>query len=97
VRNLTKDLKKNNRFSILEPDPSVCQRAELTEIDCIITPALVFDKKNHRLGYGFGYYDRLIKLLPNAYTIGIGFKEQFYDADLPIDPHDVFLHQVYLF
>jgi len=54
----------------------------------IIVPMLGFDPKtNHRLGFGGGFYDRLIASQPKAKTIGICFKEFALD-NLPVEPHD---------
>ncbi|MBP7075375.1 MAG: 5-formyltetrahydrofolate cyclo-ligase [Rhabdochlamydiaceae bacterium] len=81
-----------SKLGILEPIPSLCKIA--THIDVILVPALVFDTKNHRLGYGKGYYDRWLEK-GRAYSIGVGFKEQLIEQ-LPSDPHDIQLNQLCL-
>ncbi len=76
-------------FGILEPvrDDRFLTRAE--EVDCVIVPGVVFDKKNNRLGRGGGYYDRFLKQLrPDACKVGLAFSFQIVDA-VPTDPHDV--------
>ena len=49
---------KINRYGIPEPETKniVCP-------DILLIPLLAFDKNLNRLGYGGGYYDRLIKKL----------------------------------
>jgi 5-formyltetrahydrofolate cyclo-ligase len=91
VTNLETELAPS-KLGILEPIPSLCKMA--TRIDVILVPALAFDTKHHRLGYGKGYYDRLLEK-SSAYSIGVGFKEQRTDL-LPSDPHDVQLNQLCL-
>lgn len=44
-------------FGILEPDDS-CPLVPKEEIDLVLVPALCYDRRGYRLGYGGGYYDR---------------------------------------
>lgn len=55
-------------------------------IDLIIIPALMADSKKYRLGYGKGFYDRLITKT-NAKTVVCLPKELYIDK-LPVEPHD---------
>jgi 5-formyltetrahydrofolate cyclo-ligase len=59
----------------------------------IIVPLLAFDKNNHRLGYGGGYFDRTISHLKNSghkfITVGLAYAVQKYDDDLPIESNDM--------
>ena len=54
-----------------------------------IVPLLAFDRRGYRLGYGKGYYDRLLAD-GSVTTIGVGFAEQEIDM-LPDEPHDIAL------
>lgn len=58
-------------------------------LDLVLVPGLAFDPRGHRLGFGLGYYDRVLpKLNPAALSIGIGYAFQIVEM-LPNDPHDV--------
>lgn len=86
VTNMAKELQLDkNKF--FEPNPNKCQRA--THFDLILVPGIAFDAKGTRLGFGKGYYDRLLSRLPSCLTIGVGFQEQFSHKPLPRDHHDV--------
>jgi len=54
--------------------------------DLTIVPMLAFDRRGYRLGYGKGYYDRLLGATPMP-TIGVAFAAQEVDA-LPVEPYD---------
>lgn len=76
-------------FGILEPQlPSFSHH----EIECILVPALCFDKAGFRLGRGKGYFDRLIASLHQREIfpklIGVGFKEQLHPELLPRESFD---------
>lgn len=77
-----------NEHGLLEPDPEKCQRAHTDEIALILVPALAFDQRGHRLGYGKGLYDRFLRPLPQK-KIGVGFQEQLANFNLPADHNDV--------
>ena len=55
--------------------------------DLTIVPLLAFDRRGYRLGYGKGFYDRLLGGAPMP-TIGVAFAAQEVDA-LPVEPFDV--------
>ena len=62
---------------------------ESKKIDLIIVPGLCFDKENNRLGYGKGYYDRILRE-NDAKSIAICFKEQILEDEiLPTIDSDV--------
>ena len=64
------------------------------DFDIVIVPMLGFDPKTkHRLGFGGGFYDRLIEKQPDTQTIGVCFDE-FVVEDLPIEPTDKSLQKI---
>jgi 5-formyltetrahydrofolate cyclo-ligase len=62
-------------YDIDEPLPTAEMIAD-EEVDLIIVPALAFDPRGHRIGYGHGYYDRLLPRLPRAFKVTIGYDFQ---------------------
>ncbi len=60
------------------------------KFDVIIVPMLGFDKRLHRIGYGGGYYDRLLKEHPEAQKIGVCFEASKVEQ-IPDEPHDIAL------
>ena len=76
---------KINKYGIPEPEPK-----NLVYPDVLLIPLVAFDKNLNRLGYGGGYYDRLIKKLSkkkNTIKIGLAFSIQEIDK-VPINVYD---------
>ena len=61
--------------------------------DVFLIPLLAFDRLGNRLGYGGGFYDRTLALLPQALRIGCAFAAQELDS-VPQGPYDQRLHAV---
>jgi 5,10-methenyltetrahydrofolate synthetase len=53
----------------------------------LLIPCLGFNAEGYRLGYGGGYYDRTLELLPRPHTLGIAYSNQ--EAVFSHAPHDV--------
>ena len=78
-------------FGIKEPEQR--EAVDKSEVDVFIVPALAFDKKGARVGFGKGYYD---KLLSDTRAVKVGFLYSFQLFDyLPSEEHDIFMD--YLF
>lgn len=76
-------------YGIPEPPREACLSPEAFSPDLILVPGLAFDRRGARLGFGGGYYDRLLALpmAQNAFTVGLGYDFQLL-ALLPSDPWD---------
>jgi 5-formyltetrahydrofolate cyclo-ligase len=68
------------------PEPPA-PRAFVDQADALLVPGLLFTPRGERLGNGGGYFDRLLRSMPNAARIGLAYDEQVVDA-LPIEAHD---------
>ena len=79
------DLQKG-AWGIPEPKDNCSSLEKLEELELIVVPGIVFDKKGHRLGYGKGFYDNLLKNFPNQ-TVGLAYDFQVVE-ELPVDTHD---------
>jgi 5-formyltetrahydrofolate cyclo-ligase len=85
---------QRGNYGILEPHPDAPVLSP-SEVDVMLVPAVACDAQGYRLGYGGGFYDRLLSSPEwvNILTIGIIF-ELAYLPQLPIDPWDSRLHAV---
>lgn len=63
VDDLQKDL-RTDPSGRRQPDPARCRPMPIDSIDIAIVPGIVFDEKGGRIGFGEGYFDRLIPNLP---------------------------------
>ena len=84
---------KLNDFSQLEPGyfgiPEPV-RGEIVEWPqaLMIMPGVAFDRKNHRVGYGGGFYDRYLEKHPLIQRVAIAFSFQMF-PEVPTEPTDI--------
>ena len=52
---------ENSFYGLKEPNPAVTKESKPAEIDLLLVPGLIFDRKGYRIGYGGGYYDRFLQ------------------------------------
>ena len=66
-----------------------CELLPVGAIDWVLVPGVAFDPEGHRIGYGGGYYDRLLALLPpGARRVAGAFEVQVVDR-VPAAAHDL--------
>ncbi|HSK90983.1 MAG TPA: 5-formyltetrahydrofolate cyclo-ligase [Euzebyales bacterium] len=88
VRDLAGDLRPT-RLGIREPDPQRRRSARVDRLDVVIAPGVAFDALGRRIGYGSGFYDRLLpRLRPGTPVIAAAFAVQIVAA-VPEAAHDV--------
>ncbi len=93
IKNRRKDLKKG-AYGILEPIRGKVKPAVIKEAELVIVPGVVFDKRNHRIGRGAGFYDRFLKKVGKKIPkVGLAFSFQVVDR-VPTAKHDYRLDKV---
>ena len=80
-------------LGIWEPKPELREqeqrRAKVQELDLLVIPGLAFDRQGGRLGYGKGYFDRLLLgARADALLAAVAFECQLF-ATVPMQPYDV--------
>ncbi len=78
---------EHHHFGFLQPIATAPLVSAAT-IGIVLVPGLVFDGAGGRIGYGKGYYDRLLADLPWAVPVGVTTTALVVGA-LPTGPHDV--------
>ena len=69
------------------PEPLRGTPATIGEIDIVIMPGAVFDEQGNRLGYGAGFYDRLLAGY-RGMIVALAFEAQIV-PNVPVSAHDV--------
>ena len=75
----------HHRWGMPEPPPD-SPAAPLEEIELVLVPGVGFDLQGGRIGFGGGFYDRLLVQL-NAVRVGVAY-EQSTVEEIPTDDHD---------
>jgi len=73
------------------PEPAVLaddRKVGISDVDAVIVPGAAFDRNGNRIGYGGGFYDRLLAGMQRATPIiAPAYEEQVIDA-VPAEQHD---------
>lgn len=74
-----------SRFGALQP-PADAPEVSLDTVDAVLLPGLAFDAWGIRLGYGGGFYDRLLPAF-HGLTVGV-IADALIVPELPAEDHD---------
>ena len=71
------------------PEPNVSEERimNVSDIDLIIVPGVAFDDQCNRLGYGNGFYDKMLNEKSSP-AVALSYEEQIMDS-LPVQSHDI--------
>lgn len=69
------------------PEPANGKAVDVPHIQFMVVPGAAFDERGNRLGYGAGFYDKLLKDFKGA-SAALAFELQIVE-NVPFDPHDV--------
>ncbi|MGD2080788.1 MAG: 5-formyltetrahydrofolate cyclo-ligase, partial [Nitrospirota bacterium] len=59
------------------------------DVDLVVVPGAAFDEKGNRLGYGKGYYDKLLSSEDaRPSLVALAYEEQMVEA-IPAEAHDI--------
>jgi 5-formyltetrahydrofolate cyclo-ligase len=76
-------------FGVREPAEEDLNFVPPDQIDLVVTPGLAFDRRGGRIGYGKGYYDRLLSRLGSQVPrIALAFDFQVLDT-VPQNKNDI--------
>ncbi len=74
------------------PEPSLIsgdRTVDINGVDVVIIPGAGFDSEGNRIGYGGGYYDRLLSSLTRDIpVVAPAYEEQVVES-VPSEPHDI--------
>ena len=85
---------RRGSFEIMEPVDSICSPAEPDQIDLAVIPGVCFDRNLNRMGYGGGFYDRLIPLIPrDVKKIALCFDLQMV-KEVPVSKYDIKINRI---
>ena len=77
-------------WGIREPKPHRCAPVGSDVIDFVLVPGVAFDVRGGRLGYGGGFYDKLLAgtWSTRPWLVAGAFEAQIVE-EIPLDTHDV--------
>lgn len=82
---------EKSKYNILEP---CSEPAQIEVLDFVVVPALMVDRKGFRLGYGGGFYDRFLPLLPKRCKTVCAIPKELVCDNLPHEEFDISIDEV---
>jgi 5-formyltetrahydrofolate cyclo-ligase len=79
-----------NKWGI--PEPVSGHEADLSLIDLVLVPLIIFDKEGNRIGYGKGFYDRFLSQMGHVSKIGLSLLPSLDKID-SVEETDIKLDQ----
>jgi 5-formyltetrahydrofolate cyclo-ligase len=68
--------------------PDTCDVLDLRDVDVFLVPGIVWDERGYRIGFGGGYFDKLlVQRRPDSVAIGLAYEFQVLPSLHP-DPWD---------
>ncbi|MDI6704347.1 MAG: 5-formyltetrahydrofolate cyclo-ligase [bacterium] len=92
LKDFPKELEKG-AYGIYEPKSGYIREINHNEIDLVIVPGIAFDRFGFRLGYGGGFYDKLLSMMKNQSFIGLAYEMQIIDK-IPVREYDIAVHKI---
>lgn len=83
---------EKSSFGVEEPIDA--QPVALDEINLLVVPGIVFKKQGFRIGFGGGYYDRLLANF-QGYSCSAVFKEQIQE-EWQVDSFDLAVKKIFI-
>lgn len=80
-------------YGIREPRPGKHALIDPDEIDLFIVPGVAFDASGTRLGFGGGYYDRLLSGVTGKAIVALAFEIQIA-SQLPCEAFDIKMKKI---
>ncbi len=81
-------------MNIPEPDVPETRSFHAEDLDLMIIPGIAFGRKGERIGYGGGYYDRLIQTIKRRPPlVAIAYDEQIIEK-VPVLDHDINVNKI---
>lgn len=81
------------RWSIPQPREH-CPEADVSELDMVIVPGLLFDRRRNRMGRGGGFYDRFLEsVVRTSHLCAVAFSIQI-SGRVPTEKFDIPMHRV---
>lgn len=74
-------------LGIMEPRPECALPVDIARLDLVVVPGTAFDHLGGRVGYGLGFYDRLLAQLPQAVRVALAFECQLL-PHVMTEPYD---------
>ncbi|MGY4104108.1 5-formyltetrahydrofolate cyclo-ligase [Ignavigranum ruoffiae] len=84
----------SSKMGIMEPAKEIAE-GSVADLDLLIVPGLAYQASGFRLGYGGGYYDRVLLAHPKLATLSLAFDFQLCQQEAwPVEDHDQAVDQL---
>jgi 5-formyltetrahydrofolate cyclo-ligase len=87
------DLGPSHR-GVLQLQPEFNRPVEPSSIELALLPGIAFDRQGGRIGFGGGFFDRLLPSLTKAFCVGLAFECQVVHDPLPLESFDMRMHTI---